>query len=118
MKNIIATTLALGTSIILIAFVLKLMEWPIAVQLILIGLVADLVALGAYLAYRYQHWREHPRRKIAIIILVWGSLLVLMGSVFKLMQWPWSEKILLVGLAVEAIAMLTYFSVNTSRHLN
>ena len=118
MRQLIATTLAMGTSAILIAFVLKIMGWQEAVILMLIGIIADMVALASYLSLRFSLWREHPRRKTAILVLVWGGFLVIVGSTFKLLHWPLSGQILLLGLIIEIVALITYFSTRPSRHLN
>lgn len=115
MKKTIAFTLAMGTTAIVVAFVLKLMGWREALPLVFIGLLADLFALATYVALRYHDWDELPRRKLSVLILVVGGTLVVVGAILRIIKFPFSEEILYCGVISEFCAIVLYFSIKRKK---
>jgi hypothetical protein len=49
--------------------------------------------------------------KIPFIFFLLGMMFTIMGALFKIMHWPFSSMLLIVGMLTEAVAIITLIAI-------
>lgn len=110
MKRVLFSTGFLSTFLLSFGFLFKLMHWPFASIILTCGLAVLFIALGALLVnmrYTLQSLST-PMRIRTITGLVCG-LLIVTGSLFKILHYPGASMLLVVGLVLLNMVFLPMF---------
>lgn len=105
----ILSLLASGAVLVVGALVLAVLGWREAVWMLALGLAMELVSLFGFLLVRFYAWHETLQRKNAILVLLFGGLVVMSAAVLSLLRSHYAEWLLVLGLTIETVALVAYF---------
>lgn len=110
MKRVLFSTGFLSTFLLSFGFLFKLMHWPFANAILTCGLTALLITLGALVLHTGYTLRalSTPMR-VRIITGLFSGLLIVTGSMFKILHYPGASIMIVCGLVLLNLVFLPMF---------
>lgn len=118
MKQKIYITGLITTMIVFLGGIFKVNHWPGAGIMLTIGMLM-LIFLFLPLALINHYKAEGSRHNLLLYIVTWLTCLVVFGSMlFKIQQWPYAGKLLMIALPFPYVVFLPVFLAITAKNRN
>ncbi len=106
MKTIMKVSGVVSTTLLMFGSLFKIMHWPLATMLLIIGFILMSFVFLPSAMYIINRENKEVKKPLLNITAFLGSFGFIMGSFFKIMHWPGTAWLLILGMGILSLLFM------------